>query len=279
VSASHPKIGCTQFLLIGFIPVGIMNQALNRLMKGITVTCSGNEGKKMEKQALVIGLFFLFILIGLSGCQEDDMPLIKIELNKLYGTWNTNTSDGQVWTFQTTKELSVVINGTRHSEGTFDVTNVGYLRLFNEQVPYNYTFSNNDLTLRLLVSGENNGHPTALLLTKNATYTPTPSYGGPHYEVTAIHSYDNFARVSSDGYTGMVWVNLSITNTGESGQQEVLVELYGGRGNYSNCTVFDSNFQQTTYLEKGESTTLYYSFEGVPVQNHTGCYGLEYKIY
>jgi hypothetical protein len=230
----------------------------------------------MKKQLIIIGITLVLITVGLSGCDDDDEAgVIEGEYGRFYGTWNTDIPDNKFWNFESSKELLVEFSdGTTHNSGKFKLFNK-QLFLFDSTVCYTYEFSVNDRALTLTVDGDDLGHPTYIVLTK---YVTAPER--PNFEIISQEASDNFATVSEGGYTGTVWVNVTIKNTGADGLQSIYAEVYQGIGNFTNCGIgYNSNNVQQTYLAKGESTTLTFTFVGVENHNNTGCYGVRCQRY
>ena len=46
---------------------------------------------------------------------------------------------------------------------------------------------------------------------------------------------DNFPTVSEGGYSGTVWVNVTVTNIGGDGWGTIYTEVYQGIGDYAAC--------------------------------------------
>jgi hypothetical protein len=146
--------------------------------------------------------------------------------------------------------------------------------LFTPQVGYFYEFSVNDQVLTFTAEGDSLGHPTFIVLTRVQT-----SSEGTFFEIAAKETSDNFATVSEEGYTGTVWVNVTVVNSGAAGSESLQVQVYQGEGNYTECGRGYSSFlAQTAYLQKNETTTLHFTFDGVETHNNTGCYGVYYAI-
>jgi hypothetical protein len=228
----------------------------------------------MKKQLIIIGITLVLIIVGFSGCEEELTPTMKNEYSKFYGTWNTNASDGQVWTFRTSKELMVVSNGTTYGVGTFDIRAIGIIWLFNPKVIYNYEFSNNDRKLTLTVDGGSLGHPTALVLTKSGT--PPSSSGNPNFYMSNPLVEDNCSAILGNG---TVWVNFTIQNIGGSGSKVVYARIYQGIENFQYCPgIFDETKMKTISLNNGQITNVSFVFIGIDCRNGSGCYGSNYWI-
>jgi hypothetical protein len=124
--------------------------------------------------------------------------------------------------------------------------------------------------LTLSVDGDSQYLPAFIVLIKSE-----PVWEEPNFEIISQEASDNFATVSEGGYTGTVWVNVTIKNTGANGTQSIYAEVYQGIGNFTNCGIgYNSNTVKTTYLAKGESTILNFTFVGVENHNNSGCYGV-----
>jgi hypothetical protein len=110
----------------------------------------------MKKQPIISTLTVLFILTLLSGCNQMDRVLNPTEHN-FVGTWITDdeTAQQDLWetlVFSSDGTVSLNMNVT----GTFEVDRGNYLRInvstdgTHIQYVFDYEFSNNQTTLRLL---------------------------------------------------------------------------------------------------------------------------------
>jgi hypothetical protein len=109
-------------------------------------------------------------------------------------------------------------------------------------------------------------------------HPPVLSSGDPNFVIMPIWE-DNFATVSQGGYTGTVWVNVTVRNMGDDGSQTIWVEVYQGTGNYTNCGKgYESHSQRSIYLAKSDGTVLTFIFTGVENHNNSGCYGVKYRV-
>jgi hypothetical protein len=111
---------------------------------------------EMKKQPIITGLAVLFVLIWLSGCNQSDRVL-NPEEHKFVGTWVTDDETaqqdlGEILVFSSDGTTKLNINVT----GTFEVDSGNYLIInistdgTQIQHFFDYEFSNNQTTLRLL---------------------------------------------------------------------------------------------------------------------------------
>jgi hypothetical protein len=110
----------------------------------------------MKKQLVIIGIVAILVCVGLSGCNEVSNTL-NPEEKKFVGTWQNTTSYEDLGVQNYT--LIIFSNGTFLDMGTsgkWDVKDGKFVREFpawNATYAYNYTFSNNDRTLMLIIYG------------------------------------------------------------------------------------------------------------------------------
>jgi hypothetical protein len=72
-------------------------------------------------------------------------------------------------------------------------------------------------------------------------------------------------------------VNISVTNRGHNGSEDIYAEVYQATGNYTNCGAgYQSKLYQYVSLKSDETTVLTFTFTDVENHNHTGCYGVRY---
>lgn len=116
----------------------------------------------MKKQRIISGSMVLIVLTMLSGCNQIDRVLTPEE-HKFVGTWVTDDETAQkdigktlVFTSDGTVRLDINITGT------FEVTPGNYLIInistdgAQTQNIFDYEFSNNQTTLRLLYKNTGN---------------------------------------------------------------------------------------------------------------------------
>ena len=103
----------------------------------------------MRKQLIVIGIIVIFIIIGLSGCNEKSIkPKSEADKDKFIGTWTKDSTDSF---------LTLASDGTYTSSSTSGTWSIKDGKLVldfiykgqNSTTPFNYTFSNDYKTLTL----------------------------------------------------------------------------------------------------------------------------------
>jgi hypothetical protein len=110
----------------------------------------------MKKQLIIIGITLILLVVGLSGCNENNNTL-NTEKNKFLGTWK-NTTLG------VTTTITLFSDGTckiMNGNGTWDLQDgkfVMTLAVNDESTIYTYAFSNNYRNLSLTKESEQNAY-------------------------------------------------------------------------------------------------------------------------
>jgi hypothetical protein len=106
---------------------------------------------------LVIGIALVIIIVGLSGCTDNNLSS-KSNKEKILGRWTatiSGTSITVIMNFFTNESFYEGLNETTVIWGTYTMTDET-IALQNGEVTHtvDYSFSNNDKTLTLLETGD-----------------------------------------------------------------------------------------------------------------------------
>jgi hypothetical protein len=104
----------------------------------------------MKKQLVIVGIFFLLVSVGLSGCNQDNNPPSG-EKNRFVGTWVNKSAIGLVTTINLFSDSTSAYNSL---SGTWDVKDATLVVIVGGATPsyyltYTYVFSDNDSILSL----------------------------------------------------------------------------------------------------------------------------------
>jgi len=110
----------------------------------------------MKKQLILVGMLLLLLAVGLSGCADNKNVSSKINEQKVLGQW-TATIPGTpliiTMNFVTNMSYYESMNETR-IWGTYTITNETITLQSGEAThTFQYSFSNNENTLTLLETG------------------------------------------------------------------------------------------------------------------------------
>jgi hypothetical protein len=110
----------------------------------------------MKKRIIIVGIVFLLLIVGLSGCNEKSLPLDE---EKFYGPWIYRfTFQGitvtVTYTFFSNKSIEIVgsiLGGEQKLWGTWNITNntIVMTSSENEIISGECSFSNNYNTLTI----------------------------------------------------------------------------------------------------------------------------------
>jgi hypothetical protein len=116
----------------------------------------------MKKQLIIMGIIFLLVCVGFSGCTSNSLDTDK---NKFLGTWNTEIKENETSMFIVIPctYITFYSNGTFRfglptvlsiDIGTWDIKDGKFIfadeaSLPNQQFICTYQFSNNDRTLTI----------------------------------------------------------------------------------------------------------------------------------
>lgn len=105
----------------------------------------------MKKPLEIMGIIAILISIGLSGCNQNSNTL-NPERNKFVGSWDNSNQSDSPWTLFSD---STWTHGLQ--TGTWDLKNGKFIVDSQSGISavYTYVFSNNEKTLTLILSGQN----------------------------------------------------------------------------------------------------------------------------
>lgn len=104
--------------------------------------------KVMRKQIVIFGIIILLIIVGLSGCFENNQSNENNEKNRFVGTWML---PGNVVNLTDTYFSDGTFTENVGGSGTYDIKDGKLVKTYTNgnSRAYSYSFSNNDKTLTL----------------------------------------------------------------------------------------------------------------------------------